>query len=392
MTPLQIALSLFPTTNRPTIRHATAVVAIAAGLLPGTCPGKDLDLAHAASTRPGVAARDSGSVGPTPPAFLYVVYCSGTVDKLDLAQPAKVASFQLSDRSGTPAAVAAAPSPGARPDSCLARPVPAARAAGSPGQHAVQVVASAQFYRGNDDGKKAYRLLTFSLPDWALQQQADLGRFDVLNGAPPRMVPGPRTGQWVPRAPEAEPDATAEIAGYAGGQGIAFARPTQWSGNVSLVEFAAADKPQAQPRAGAGFADRATRRFVRLAAVADAVNGPLRLAPGGLFAMREVQRPDQATALPDKASAAEAALPRGTGELRIYRTADGQPVATVVDARVAGPWHCIAITPTGWAVYTDRKGAYRFVALGRTFGNEPVEDSETDDLDGTRPGLVYSAH
>ncbi|GKS95250.1 hypothetical protein [Acidovorax sp. SUPP2825] len=37
------------------------------------------------------------------------------------------------------------------------------------------------------------------------------------------------------------------------------------------------------------------------------------------------------------------------------------------------------------------KGGYRFVALGRTFGTEPVQDGETDDLDGTRPGLVYSA-
>lgn len=82
---------------------------------------------------------------------------------------------------------------------------------------------------------------------------------------------------------------------------------------------------------------------------------------------------------------------RNTGELRVYRTADGQQVASVADARIGGAWHGIAITPSGWAVYTDRRGAYRFVALGRAFGTEPVQDEETDDLDGTRPGLVYSA-
>ncbi len=368
------------------VRTACRVTLMCAAILLAACsPSKDDGQSDALSVRPQTQSNNPASVSDpnTSPRFLYVVYCNGTVDRLDLAQPAKVASFALSERSGTPPAVAAAPSPGVRPDSCLARPA-ATDGAGGTAERQVRLVATPQFYRSDTDGQKAYRLLTFSLPDWTMRQQADLGMFDVLNGTPPRVVPVPQAGQWVPRPSEAEPDATAELAGYAGGQGLAFARFTQWSGDVSLVEFSGGGQAQA------GFADRATRRFVRLAAPTDGDSGPVRLAPGGRFAVREVQRPGPPAA-PSAQGAAETAPLRNTGELRVYRTADGQQVASVVDARIAGPWHGIAITPGGWAVYTDRQGAYRFVALGRTFGAEPVQDGETDDLDGTRPGLVYSA-
>lgn len=391
MTLSLIAFSFFLPTARAN-RRAPAVAAmsaIAASLLLSACSGKDTDLARVANAPRGAAAMPSGRVLSAFPRFLYVVYCNGTVDKLDLAQPAKVSSFRLSERSGTPPAVAAVPAPGVKPDSCLARPAGTDGMTGK-AERQVHVVATSQFYRRDDDGRKPYRLLTFSLPDWTLGEQADLGNFDVLNGSPPRVAPGPRAGQWVPRASDAEPDAMAELAGYEGGQGVAFARFTQLSGNVSLVEFAVEAQPPSQSQTGTGFADSATRRFVRLAASTDASSGPLRLAPGGLFAVREVQRAAGATASPDKGSV-QAAPPRSTGELRIYRTTDGQPVATVVDARVAGSWQWIAITPNGWAVYTDRQSAYRFVALGLTFGAAPVEDAETDDLDGTRPGLMYSA-
>lgn len=383
-------------TSLPSLEHNTQragrIALLCASILFVSCsPSKDNSQAEASTAKPQshsdspVSLRDQHASHR----FLYVLYCNGTVDKLDLAQPAKVSSFALSERSGTPPAVAALPAPGVKPDSCLARPAHMEGVDGAAGRQ-VQVVATAQFYRRDEDGQKAYRLLTFSLPDWTLRQQADLGMFDVLNGTPPRMVHGPQAGQWLPRSSDAEPDATAELAGYAGGQGIAFARFAQWSGDVSLVEFADGGKPQGQPQAQAGFADRATRRFVRLAAPADASSGPVRLAPGGRFAVREVQRAEAASGPATKGPADEAPLHR-TGELRVYSTADGQPVASIMDARIAGHWYGIAVTPDGWAVYTDRQGAYRFVALGRTFGTDPVEDGETDDLDGARPGLVYSA-
>ncbi|WCM90044.1 hypothetical protein [Acidovorax sp. NCPPB 3576] len=366
-------------------RFPAPLAVVCAALLLGACSaGQDTASGLRTSTAQAVsAAVPPGEGHQSGPRFLYVIYCNGTVDRLDLAQPAKVASFALSERSGTPPAVAAAPSPGVKPDSCLARPA-ATDGAGGTAERQVQLVATPRFYRSDADGQKAYRLLTFSLPDWTLRQQVDLGMFDVLNGTPPRMVRGPQAGQWVPRPSEAEPDASAELAGYADGQGLAFARFTQWSGDVSLVEFSGGGQAQA------GFADHAARRFVRLAAPTDGGSGPVRLAPGGRFAVREVQR-REATAEPSADGVADTALLRNTGELRVYRTADGQQVASVVDARIAGPWHGIAITPGGWAVYTDRQGIYRFVALGRTFGTEPVQDGETDDLDGARPGLVYSA-
>ncbi|GKT18904.1 hypothetical protein AVHY2522_20550 [Acidovorax sp. SUPP2522] len=371
-------------------RPPAPLAVICALLLPGACSAGQATPGDPQTSRAQAvsAAVPAGKGHAANPRFLYVIYCNGTVDRLDLAQPAKVSSFALSERSGTPPAVAAAPSPGVKPDSCLARPA-TTDGAGGAAERQVQLVATPQFYRSDADGQKAYRLLTFSLPDWTLRQQADLGMFDVLNGTPPRMVRGPQAGQWVPRPSEGAPDATAELAGYASGQGLAFARFTQWSGDVSLVEFAGPGPSQGTPQAQAGFADRAAHRFVRLAGPPDADSGPLRLAPGGRFAVREVQRP-QAPA-PSAQGAADTAPLRNTGELRVYRTADGQQVASVADARIGGAWHGIAITPSGWAVYTDRRGAYRFVALGRAFGTEPVQDEETDDLDGTRPGLVYSA-
>lgn len=309
----------------------------------------------------------------TPPRYLHVVYCNGVVDQLDLQEQRKVASFTLGERSGEPPAVARLPSTGIKPDSCLARPVNTDGHAPL-AQHEVQLVAADQLYR-DDAGRKPYRLLRFSLPDWHLLQASDLGVFDVLNGSPPRLR-RQADGTWLPAPESASPDA-AELAGYQAAQGLAFAQTTQWSGDGALVAFASGGPPA---RAQAGLADRRQQLFARLEESADGTGAAWQLAPGGRYAQRQTQK------LPAPANAAPL---RNMGELRLYG-ADGQQLAQIRDERIAGDWHGIALTPNGLAVFTDRHGSYRFVTWLRTFGNEAVADLLTDDEDGARPGLVYS--
>ncbi len=305
--------------------------------------------------------------------YLYAVYCNGLVDRIDLEQRKKVASFQLAERSGTPPAVAAAPSPGVRPDSCLAHPV-SPQSASDLAQGRVHVVATDQFYRSGDEPKKPYRLLTFSLPDWHLEKSSDLGLFDVLNGTPPR-VANDGKGGWAAVPPGKGSDLpVADLASYQGMDNVASPQVTEWSASTALVEFADT-KGKQLPQAG--MADTATRRFTRLGAPPNDVSAEVRLAPGGRFALRQIERMDAGQVV-------------GTGELRLYG-ADGKIAATFNDKSIAGVWHTVALTPQGLAVYTDGAGNYRFVSLEREFGLEPVANDWTDDLDGTRPGVVYGA-
>ncbi len=104
------------------------------------------------------------------------------------------------------------------------------------------------------------------------------------------------------------------------------------------------------------------------------------LAPGGTFVLHSVRAMKATQSGPQLAA---------TGEMRLYG-ADGKLVRQLIDDRVAGDWQPIALTPHGLAVYTDKRGNYRFVSLGMALGAEPVIDSNADDLDGTRPGVIYA--
>lgn len=309
---------------------------------------------------------------------MYVVYCNGTVDHLDLAKQTKVASFQLSDRSGSPPAVAKLPVADVRPDSCLARPAPLTNAQPQD-EGMVFIVASAQLQRDNTSGRKPYSLLNFSVPAWTLQGRQDLGNFDVLNGEPPRITRG-ADGRLRPQPAEIDPAAElrAELSQYADGTTLTFATPLAASANTVLIGYTVS-----QDAHGAAYAvmHRAQRSIVRIDGVPDNDPEPaLTLAPGGQFVLHSVR------AFSSKQGSRQLAA---TGELRLYG-ADGKLVSQQTDERVAGDWYPIALTPRGVAVYTDRRGNYRFVPLGHMFGVEPVQDPNTDDLDGTRPGVIYA--
>ena len=309
---------------------------------------------------------------------LYVVYCNGTVDHLDLAKQTKVTSFQLSDHSGSPPSVAKLPVAGMRPDSCLARPFTLTDAKAQDEGMAF-IVASAQLQRDDSSGHKSYSLLNFSVPAWTLQGQQDLGSFDVLNGTPPRITRG-ADGRLRPQPAEIDPAAElrAELNQHAGGATMTFATPLATSANTVLIGYTAS-----QDAHGAAYAllHRTQRSIVQIEGVPGSDPEPaLTLAPGGQFVLHWVR------AFNYKQGSRQLTT---TGELKLYG-ADGRLVSQQTDERVAGDWHPIALTPQGLAVYTDRHGNYRFVSLGHMFGVEPVQDPNTDDLDGTRPGVIYA--
>ena len=310
--------------------------------------------------------------------LLHVVYCNGTVDQLDLSQQAKVGSFQLSARSGTPAAVAPLPRPGVHPDSCLARPAESqGQEAGSAG--AVHIVASDRLSRNDTDGRKPYSLLTFDMPGWTLRARQDLGSFDVLNGAPPRVtLNADQRWEAIPPEKDAAADMLAEASHFARGDTLGLAHPLAWSADTVLVEYTATDTNDA----AVAMIDRARRSVQRIDGVPGADPQPtLILAPGGKYLLHGVKRMTPVDGGQKLAA---------TGEIRIYGE-DGKLVKTLADERVAGDWHAIAVSPGGLAVFTNRKGDYRFVPLGLAFEPKPVLDRLTDDLEGTRPGIVYAA-
>lgn len=311
---------------------------------------------------------------------LYVVYCNGMVDQLDLAVPAKTCSFQLSGHSGNPPAIAPLPGAGTRPDSCLARPALADERSGA-AAGVVHIVASPRWQRDDTDGSMPYSVLTFALPGWTLQARQDLGRFDVLNGAPPRLERA--NGQWQALASgsNADENVRADMAAWGHDTAPASVHALAWSADTILVRYGLQGHGGKVSTAYA-LVHRAQRQVVLIAGVPGNDPEPaLTLAPGGQFVLHSVR------ALRAVADGRQLAA---TGELRLYG-ADGKPVSQWKVDDVAGDWHPVALTPQGMAVFTNRQGGYRFVPLGRRFGTEPVADPGTDDLDGARPGVIYHA-
>jgi hypothetical protein len=337
------------------------------------------------------AAGPSTSSNPGAYRFLYAVYCNGTVDRLDLVEQTRTGSFQLSDRSGKPAAVAALPQPGVRPGGCLARPVITGdgqdRDAG-----VVHIVASSRL-DAHADGRKPYQLLTFTLPGWTLQQTRELGSFDTL----------PRLARTADGTLEVQPQDSHPPAAkaWAGADAMDWANALEWSAGNVLLTYAL----PWQHGTAAALALRADARTVRLAEFrsgGDDIPPDLRLAPGGRFVLASLKR---SVPLGDGTRKVEA-----TGELRLYG-ADGRQPEVLNRASLAGSvlarsrsgtlnpdeprtdhdWFNVALTPGGLAVFTDRRGNYQFIALRQSFGMDPVLDDSQDDADGARPALVYAA-
>jgi len=328
--------------------------------------------------------------------YLYAVYCNGRVDRLDLKNQAKTGSFQLSERSGSPAAIAALPRPGVRPGGCLARPVVTQDAQGSR-DGVVNIIASSRL-DPDADGRKPYQLLTFALPGWTLQQARNLGSFDAL-----RRLARAADGTLAVQPQDKEPAAAmaAQARARTAADAMAWTSAQAWSaGNVLLIYALPGQRGM-----GAALALGAEARIVHLAEFRSGGNDippDLHLAPGGRFVLASLKR---SVPLGEGLRKVEA-----TGELRLYG-ADGRQTRVLNQASLAGSvlarsrpgsldpdqprtdndWFNVALTPGGLAVFTDRRGNYQFIGLGQPFDSDPVTDDAQDDADGARPGLVYAA-
>lgn len=368
--------------NKQSLAMHPSVTAMGLALL---CPG------------PGMAAVPAPTAPvQNPHRYLYAVYCNGTVDRLDLVQQTKTGSFQLSERSGSPAAIAALPRPGVRPGGCLARPV-VTEDAQDTSDGMVNIVASSRL-DPDADGRKPYRLLTFALPGWTLQQARNLGSFDTL----PRLARSADGTMAVqPRDKDPAAAMAAQARAWAAADAMAWTSAQAWSAGNVLLTYAL----PSQRVMGAALALGAEARIVHLAEFRSGghdIPPDLRLAPGGRFALASLKR---SVPLGEGLRKVEA-----TGELRLYG-ADGRQTRVLNQASLTGSvlarsrsgkldldeprtdndWFNVALTPGGLAVFTDRRGNYQFIALGQPFGSDPVMDDAQDDADGARPGLVYAA-
>jgi len=364
---------------------------------------------------------------------LYAVYCNGTVDRLDLVQRKKIDSFQLSERSGNPPAVAALPfpGPGARTGHCLARPV---LTGGIQEQAAGMVHIVASDNRDFDDQRRAdFSLLTFMLPDWTLQHVRELGNFSLLNGSEPRMLSAPdgavalqaRTiynadGTYIHQS-DSNPwnEMFHRIKTYTGAENLNWDRSSistdifEWSADNVLFRYSY----RLPDREGiSSFPDgygialaNHSRRDIVLLDEFPKESFPILptpyLAPGGQFVLM---------VMPRNVSFGRGDMGKieNSGELRLY-AANGRQLAAWMEPAIEGEtlaqvgklefdelmmfgrdnandWYPIALTPDGQAVFTNRRGDYRFIALGQTFGVGPVVNPGTDDQGRTRPGIVYA--
>jgi len=357
--------------------------------------------------------------------YLYVVYCNGTVERLDLVQREKVGCFQLAERSGNPSAVAVLPlpGPGARTGVCLARPVITEdtqdQVAG-----VVHIVASSDVDI-DDNGYADFSLLTFTLPDWTLQHARDLGNFYVLNDVEPRMLRAPDGALTLQPRKSRNSDGTYTyppgsnpwramfnlIQTYTGKEHLNWDgtnRTTQifeWSADTVLFRYELPGEAGSD-LGGFGFAlaDHKRRHIIPLDEFLEEdvpIPPDAHLAPGGQFVLMVMSR-----VVPLGGGIEQV---ENSGELRLY-DAEGHLVSTLMEPGIEGEklaqvgrvahdelvmssaniWRLIALTPNGLAVFTNLRGDYRFIELGQTFGVEPVVNPLTGDFHGTYPGLVYA--
>lgn len=288
--------------------------------------------------------------------FLYVINCEGSVDKLDIEERKRIATFQLSERSGSPPAV---PSLAGGLDGCLAQRV----TGNTVGKGTEVSMLSPKQARLDSEGLQDFQLLTFSLPEWKLTRAVLVGRFPEA----PRLQRDPAGGLRVLRDAEWTPITQMHLRGYAGHDDDTGNLILESSGTVSLLSLLSAKTD----RMALGLADQRTRNLTRLTDVPPTTIQNVHLAPGGGFLLVEVIEPDGAPV-------------KRTGALRLYE-ANGQKVADFMDERIRG-MAFVALTPNGTAVYRS-SSAYHFVSLGRPFASDPVT-LPTPDI--AAPGLVFS--
>ncbi|MCZ2133894.1 MAG: hypothetical protein LC098_00445 [Burkholderiales bacterium] len=284
--------------------------------------------------------------------YLYVVDCIGRVDKIDTLQQELAASHVLTEPMALPSApwVALPLIEGGR-DGCLTQS-PLINADGTE----LSLIAS-KGARTDADGMMDYQILTFRLPQWTLVAAKHWGRADD------NRLQLVRDGDGALRVLADPPQTTAgrSYAFGAGGNAI-WGKWVQRSAGVSLIALSGPRRDEFL--LGLAKVDGDAGGLVRIAN--DLYTDPrfVHLAPGGTFVLVEEVTPSDNR-------------PLRTGRLRLYDSTGAMAGELHDDTLPGSTWGemtFVTITPNGYAVYVDRySGAYRFVPLGRTFANEPVE-------------------
>ncbi|MCC7067246.1 MAG: hypothetical protein IT523_02200 [Burkholderiales bacterium] len=327
------------------------------GLLLTGCPDKETH------------GKDADSKAPTSlgARYLYVVDCDGRVDKLDTEARRKVASFHLSDKSGSPPAVATAPD--GKMDGCLA-----ARVLPDASGQQVSLIAP-KTARQDSEGLQEFQRLTFSLPDWKLVAAVPAGKLPEApqlqrDASAPQGVRVLRDDQWMPVT-------YLDLQEYAGKSADIDGIIVESSSGVSLLSLL--DAPQSKQLA-LGLANTVTRKLTKLNDLPPTTLHHVHLAPGGGYVLVEVVN-----------NAGNGVVTR-TGALRLYDDS-GKVAVGLTDERLGKPGSTlgfIALTGNGDAVYGEG-GDYYFVALGRAFPN-PASAAVTAPIpDPVAPGVVFAA-
>ena len=291
--------------------------------------------------------------------FLYVLSCDARVDKLDLNRQEVVESFPLSERSGSPSAVAAAPD--GKMDGCLAQ-----RAVADAKGEKVSLIAP-KSARLDSDGMQEFQALTFDLPEWRLTSSLPAGklpeaprleidadgRLQVLNGA-----------QWTPVT-------VWDLSKYKGQDADAGGLVIESSGDTALLSLLSA-KSAKSAKLALGLADSTALTVTPLENLPVTTLAHVHLAPGGGYVLAE------GTESTDRDA-------KTTGVLYLYDAA-GKQVGERKDEGIRS-MAFVALTPNGYAVY--RSGTrYQFIALGHPFGAVAVTKPMPELAE---PGLVFSA-
>jgi hypothetical protein len=271
--------------------------------------------------------------------FLYVVQCSGQIDRLDTSAARMSARIDLvasSQRAGL-----TMPDP-RHFDGCLAN--------GAEFDAASALVYSVMqlLTRGENEGRRAYQLVSFHVPGFAVAKVEPGIRVAVT---PPRML---RRGGAVALAPvdtEDPADPTAlDLSDFAPEHRPEANRMLEAAGDRVLLQLmrpAAGDSPFA-------VADRRTLKLQRLSARDGSILGA-HLAPGGerILLTRRIGPERNATGL--------ALLDTASGRAVMQRAGPGRDAVGF-----------LAIAPNGQGIFRTSTG-YAFIALGERFpADSPV--------------------
>lgn len=300
------------------------------------------------------AANLAAAATPTmaPGRYLYQLSCDGRLDKFDTEANRKVGDYDLTQRSGSPPLVPAAP---AVLEVCLTN-------------HPVFDGASSILYtvvpvelNAPSGASVGYRVLGFSIPEIVLVKRSppsaalDHAPHLVLRpGADPQVM---SETDWSARAEETLVDFTPDRRQLPN-------RVLETSGERVLLRLFATDGSPVL-----AVADRIRKTLVRLPALPAMTIEHSHLAPGGSHVIVE----DTQVASPGSAGSIVK-----TGKVCLYDATTGTSVAEFSDPHVARLIYR-GVSPRGHVLYQLDSESW-FVNLGRTFPAIPVVPVLADDF------------